>query len=78
MGRRGGFFIGIENSLNWEFEKYLINITLEKEDKICSNYIELSAREILPIIRRLFEEKVSLTYSFKISQFVEKEKNLII
>ena len=50
----------------------------DKENKICSNYIELSAREILPITRRLFEEKVSLTYSFKISQFVEKEKNLII
>lgn len=78
MGRRGRLIIGIENSLHREFEKYLKNITSDKEDKICSNYIELSAREILPITRRLFEEKVSLTYSFKILQFAEKEKNLII
>lgn len=66
-----------ESSSNGDLEKYLKNIMLEDRDKTC-NYVELSAREILPITRRLFEERVSLAYDFKISQIVEKEKHLII
>ncbi|ALK05750.1 MAG: hypothetical protein AAY43_08605 [Methanosarcina sp. 795] len=66
-----------ESGLNGDLGKYLKNIILEDKDKIC-NYVELSAREILPITRRLFEEKVSLAYDFEISQIVEKEKHLII
>lgn len=66
-----------ESALNGDLEKYLNNIILEDRDKI-RNYVELSAREILPITRRLFEEKVSLAYDFEISQIVEKERHLII
>jgi HEAT repeat protein len=75
----GGFMsISVtESGLNGDLGKYLKNIILEDKDKIC-NYVELSAREILPITRRLFEEKVSLAYDFEISQIVEKEKHLII
>ena len=75
----GGFMsISVtESGLNGDLEKYLKNIILEDRDKIC-NYVELSAREILPITRRLFEEKVSLAYDFEISQIVEKERHLII
>jgi len=52
----GGFMsISVtESGLNGDLEKYLKNIILEDRDKIC-NYVELSAREILPITRRLFE-----------------------
>ena len=51
----GGFMsISVtESGLNGDLEKYLKNIILEDRDKIC-NYVELSAREILPITRRLF------------------------
>lgn len=66
-----------ESSSNRDLEKYLRNVILEDMDKVC-NYVELSAREILPVTRRLFEEKVSLVYDFKISQIVEKERYLII
>ncbi len=66
-----------ESSSNGDLEKYLKNVILEDRDKIY-NYVELSAREILPITRRLFEERVSLAYDFKISQLVEKERHLII
>ncbi|AKB83117.1 hypothetical protein MSBR3_2539 [Methanosarcina barkeri 3] len=62
---------------NVNLETYLKNIILENRDEVC-NYVELSAREILPITRRLFEERVSLAYDFKISQIVEKERHLII
>ncbi|MDY9925925.1 HEAT repeat domain-containing protein [Methanosarcina sp.] len=61
-----------------EIEEYLKNVILEDRDEIFNFYIELSAREILPITRRLFEENLSLTHEFKISQLVEKEKRLII
>ncbi|RXA20857.1 NACHT domain-containing protein [Methanosarcina sp. MSH10X1] len=67
----------IESGLNGNLEKYLKNVILENRDKIC-NYAELSAREILPITRRLFEERVTLAYDFEISQIVEKERHLII
>lgn len=66
-----------ESSSNGYMGTYLKNVILEDRDKN-SNYVELSAREILPITRRLFEERVSLAYDFKISQIVEKEKHLII
>ncbi len=66
-----------ESSSNRDLEKYLKNVILEDRDKVC-NYVELSAREILPVTRRLFEERVSLVYDFKISQIVEKERYLII
>ncbi len=66
-----------ESSSKGSLETYLKNVILEDRDKVC-NYVELSAREILPITRRLFEEKVSLAYDFKISQIVEKERHLII
>ncbi|MGB9940723.1 HEAT repeat domain-containing protein [Methanosarcina sp.] len=66
-----------ESSSNGDLEKYLKNVILEDGDKIY-NYVELSAREVLPITRRLFEERVSLAYDFKISQIVEKERHLII
>lgn len=66
-----------ESSSNGDLGTYLKNIILEDRDKVC-NYVELSAREILPITRRLFEERVSLAYDFKISQIVEKERHLII
>ncbi|MCC4767772.1 NACHT domain-containing protein [Methanosarcina sp. DH1] len=66
-----------ESSSNGYMGTYLKNVILEDKDKN-SNYVELSAREILPITRRLFEERVSLAYDFKISQIVEKEKHLII
>ncbi|HPS90410.1 MAG TPA: NACHT domain-containing protein, partial [Methanosarcina vacuolata] len=66
-----------ESSSNGYMGTYLKNVILEDRDKN-SNYVELSAREILPITRRLFEERVSLAYDFKISQIVEKERHLII
>lgn len=66
-----------ESSSNGDLGTYLKNVILEDRDKVC-NYVELSAREILPITRRLFEERVSLAYDFKISQIVEKENHLII
>ena len=66
-----------ESSSNGYMGTYLKNVILEDKDKN-SNYVELSAREILPITRRLFEERVSLAYDFKISQIVEKERHLII
>jgi HEAT repeat protein len=66
-----------ESSSNGDLGTYLKNIILEDMDKVC-NYVELSAREILPITCRLFEERVSLAYDFKISQIVEKERHLII
>lgn len=66
-----------ESSSNGDLGTYLKNVILEDRDKVC-NYVELSAREILPITRRLFEERVSLAYDFKISQIVEKERHLII
>ncbi len=66
-----------EGNSNVNLETYLKNVILEDRDKVC-NYVELSAREILPITRRLFEERVSLAYDFKISQIVEKERHLII
>ena len=66
-----------ESSSNEDLEKYLKNIILEDRDKVY-NYVELSAREILPVTRRLFEERISLAYDFKISQIVEKERHLII
>lgn len=66
-----------ESSSKGNLGTYLKNVILEDRDKVC-NYVELSAREILPITRRLFEEKVSLAYDFKISQIVEKERHLII
>jgi len=66
-----------ESSSKGNLGTYLKNVILEDKDKVC-NYVELSAREILPITRRLFEEKVSLAYDFKISQIVEKERHLII
>lgn len=66
-----------ESSLNGDLGTYLKNVILEDKDRVC-NYVELSAREILPITRRLFEERVSLAYDFKISQIVEKESHLII
>lgn len=59
-------------------EKCLKDIILEEKDEIGNIYVELSAREILPITRRLFEENLSQTHEFKISQLVEKEKHLII
>lgn len=69
---------GIERNSIGEVEEYLKNVILEDIDKICNFYIELSAREILPITRRLFEENLSLVHEFKISQLVEIEKRLII
>lgn len=68
---------GSKSRSNWDIERYLKNIVLEDRNKTY-NYVELSAREILPITRRLFEERVSLAYDFKISQIVEKEKHLMI
>jgi HEAT repeat protein len=68
---------GAESRSNLDLKKYLKNIVLEDKNKTY-NYVELSAREILPITRRLFEERVSLAYDFKISQIVEKESHLII
>jgi predicted NACHT family NTPase len=73
----GGFMSGAESRSNRDLERYLKNIVLEDRDKTY-NYVELSTREILPITRRLFEERLSLAYDFKISQIVEKEKHLII
>ncbi len=69
--------------VNEELENYLKNTILEKEtvenrNKICDFYVELSARETLTITRRLFEEKLYLVHEFRISQLVEKEKNLLI
>jgi predicted NACHT family NTPase len=69
---------GIERNSIGEVEEYLKNVILEGRDEICNFYIELSAREILPITRRLFEENLSLIHDFKISQLIEKEKRLII
>ncbi len=66
---------GTESKSAWDLERYLKNLILEDKDENY-NYIELSAREILPITRRLFEEKVSLAHDFKISQIVEKERLL--
>lgn len=59
-------------------EEYLENIILEAAGEIPALYIEPSAREILPITRRIFEENTFLAHEFKISQLVEKEKRLII
>lgn len=64
-------------------ENYLKNIIFEDriaEDgkQIYNFYVELSARETLPITRRLFEENLSLVHEFKISQLIEKEKHLAI
>jgi len=73
-----GAMAEIESCSSGELERYLKNIILEGRDEICSFYIELSARERLPITRRLFEEKVSLTHEFEISELVEKEKHLMI
>ena len=69
---------GIEGISIGEVNEYLKNVILEDRDEIFNFYIELAAREILPITRRLFEENLSLTHEFKISQLVEKEKRLII
>ncbi|MGB9927118.1 MAG: HEAT repeat domain-containing protein [Methanosarcina sp.] len=69
---------GIENTSGEKLDNYLKSIILNEKDRACKAYIELSARETLPITRRLFEEKVSLTYDFNITQLVEKEKYLII
>ncbi len=69
---------GIKSSLSGELERYLRNIILEDRGELCSFYIELSAREMLPITRRLFEEKVSLPHEFELSELVEKEKHLMI
>jgi len=66
-----------ESSSKGDLGTYLKNVILENRDKVC-NYVELSAREILPITCRLFEERVSLAYDFKISQIVEKERHLIL
>ncbi|AKB31716.1 hypothetical protein MSSIH_1026 [Methanosarcina siciliae HI350] len=59
-------------------EEYLKNIILEAAGEMPDLYIEMSAREILPITRRIFEENTFLAHEFKISQLVEKEKRLII
>lgn len=73
----------IERNTNEGLENYLKKTI--QEDKIAEDreetydfYVELSARETLPITRRLFEENLSLIHEFKISQLVEKEKHLII
>lgn len=73
----------IERKANEGLKNYLKNIILEDrtaEDgkEIYGFYVELSARETLPITRRLFEENLSLIHEFKISQLIEKEKHLII
>ncbi|WP_269850260.1 NACHT domain-containing protein [Methanosarcina horonobensis] len=73
----------IERNSNEGLENYLKNMIFEDriaEDRkeIYDYYVELSAREILPITRRLFEENLTLVHEFKISQLVEKEKRLII
>ncbi|KKG09872.1 phycocyanin subunit alpha [Methanosarcina sp. 2.H.T.1A.6] len=59
-------------------EGYLKKIILEAAGEMPDFYIEPSAREILPITRRIFEENTFLAHEFKISQLVEKEKRLII
>ncbi|KKG09334.1 HEAT repeat domain-containing protein [Methanosarcina sp. 2.H.A.1B.4] len=62
-----------------ELEKYLKGVILEDSTEEISNfYTELSVREILPITRQLFEEKVCLTREFEVLQFVKKEKHLIV
>ena len=62
-----------------ELEKYLKGVILEDSTEEISNYYtELSVREILPLTRQLFEEKVCLTHEFEVPQFVKKEKHLII
>jgi len=62
-----------------ELEKYLKGVILEDSTEDISNfYTELSVREILPITRQLFEEKVCLTREFEVLQFVKKEKHLIV
>jgi HEAT repeat protein len=70
-----------ERNSNERLENYLKNIILkdrtEDKNEIC-NYVELAARETLPITRRLFEENLTLIHEFKISQLIEKEKHLII
>lgn len=73
----------IERNSNERLENYLKNIILEDgtpedRNKIYNTYVELSARETLPITRRLFEENLTLVHEFKISQLIEKEKHLII
>lgn len=68
----------IERNSNEGLENYLKNIMIEDMDEVYNFYIELSARETLPITRRLFEENLSLVHEFEISQFMEKEKRLII
>lgn len=71
-----------ERNINEGLENYLKNIILEDRSagdrNEIYNYVELSAREILPITRRLFEENLSLIHEFKISQLIEKEKHLLI
>lgn len=83
-----------ENTSSVRKEKYTISQKKHLEVQVSENLapenltskcklekignIELSVREILPVTRRLFEEKVSLSREFEISQFLEKEKNVII
>ncbi|WP_440947353.1 HEAT repeat domain-containing protein [Methanosarcina sp. T3] len=67
-----------ERNLSGEAEEYMKNIILEAADEMPDFYIEMSAREILPVTRRIFEENTFLAHEFKISQLVEKEKRLII
>ncbi|MDQ1275567.1 MAG: hypothetical protein QG610_1141 [Euryarchaeota archaeon] len=73
----------IERKANEGLENCLKNI-IDKDrttgdiHEIRDFYVELSARETLPITRRLFEENLSLVHEFKISQLIEKEKHLII
>jgi predicted NACHT family NTPase len=61
-----------------DVEEDLKNIILEAAGEMPEFYIEPSAREILTITRRIFEENNFLAHEFKISQLVEKEKRLII
>jgi len=68
----------IERNSDEGLRNYLKNIMLENVDELYNSYIELSAREILPITRRLFEENLSLVHEFEISQLIEKEKRLIV
>ena len=81
-----------ENTSSVRKEKYTISQKKHLEVQVSENLapenltskcklekignIELSVREILPVTRRLFEEKVSLSREFEISQFLEKEKNV--
>jgi len=60
-------------------EKYLEDLIRKGSTEAISKlYTELSVREILPITRQLFEEKVCLTREFEVPQLVKKEKHLII